>query len=224
MHGRVALAAYAAPVPAGDESGLADRLIETAARVLAEEGAPALSARRLARECGTSTMAVYTHHGSMEQLRVAVRRKAFLGLLAHLEEAEPSDDPVADVCRIGFAYGEYARANDALFRATFFEGPLELDDLAAGGDAFRPIVRAVERCLEDGRFAPAPAAALALACWTAAHGAAALPLTGLVEPDMAVVTLAGIGEALFIGFGDEPGRARASVARARQMLPAASGG
>src|SRR3712207_7287831 len=102
---------YAPRVVPARESELADRLIDAAARVLAEEGSPALSARRLARECGTSTMAVYTHHGSMEQLRVAVRRKAFLGLLAHLEAVEPTDDPLADPTRIRVAYRHLARVH-----------------------------------------------------------------------------------------------------------------
>ena len=52
-------------------------LIEAGARVLAEEGRPAVTARRLATEAGTSTMAVYTHFGSMEELFVQMCQEGF---------------------------------------------------------------------------------------------------------------------------------------------------
>ena len=52
-------------------------LIEAAARVLAEEGRPAVTARRLAAEVGASTMAVYTHFGSMDELLVRMCRDGF---------------------------------------------------------------------------------------------------------------------------------------------------
>jgi hypothetical protein len=44
------------------------RLLEEAARLLGEEGPAALTTRRLAREAGTSTMAVCTHFGGMPAL------------------------------------------------------------------------------------------------------------------------------------------------------------
>jgi len=53
------------------------RLIEVAADVLSEEGPGALSARRLARDAETSTMAVYTHFGGMPGLVRAVVAEGF---------------------------------------------------------------------------------------------------------------------------------------------------
>ncbi|MGH8570384.1 MAG: helix-turn-helix domain-containing protein, partial [Gammaproteobacteria bacterium] len=52
-------------------------LIEAAARVLARDGPDALTTRRLASEVGTSTMALYTHFGGMDDLRRAVRLEWF---------------------------------------------------------------------------------------------------------------------------------------------------
>ena len=43
-------------------------LIDAAARLVAEGGPGSLSARLLAREAGTSTMAVYTYFGSMSAI------------------------------------------------------------------------------------------------------------------------------------------------------------
>jgi AcrR family transcriptional regulator len=43
-------------------------LIDRAARLFSEAGPAALTTRRLAAEAGTSTMAIYTHFGSMSEL------------------------------------------------------------------------------------------------------------------------------------------------------------
>ena len=46
-------------------SDVREQLVEAGMRVLERDGLPALSARKLAAETGTSTMAVYTHFGGM---------------------------------------------------------------------------------------------------------------------------------------------------------------
>ncbi len=52
--------------PRSADPHLRERIINTAAQLLATEGA--VSARRLARELGTSTMVVYTHYGGVDEL------------------------------------------------------------------------------------------------------------------------------------------------------------
>ncbi|MEU4325462.1 hypothetical protein [Nonomuraea dietziae] len=44
-----------------------------------------MTARRLAGEAGTSTMAVYTYFGGMEEVRGAVRQEGFARLAADLD-------------------------------------------------------------------------------------------------------------------------------------------
>ena len=58
----------------GLDPHLRERTINTAARLLATEGG--ISARRLARELGTS-MVVYTHFGGMDELTRHVMRRVF---------------------------------------------------------------------------------------------------------------------------------------------------
>jgi AcrR family transcriptional regulator len=198
-------------VPGTEQSDLADRMVRMAAELLAQEGPAALTARRLAREVGTSTMAVYTHFGGMDQVRVAVRKSAFGGLMQTLKRVGPSEDPVADVAEIGLWYCGYARANPHLYRATFLEAGIEHDDIAAGIDAFAPLVEAVQRCLDAGRFSPGPAVPIATQLWTAVHGAATLHLAGMPFETL-VQTLAALGRTIFVGLGDEPERAERSVA------------
>jgi AcrR family transcriptional regulator len=198
-------------VPGTEQTDLVSKMVQIAAELLAREGPAALTARRLAREAGTSTMAVYTHFGGMDQVRVAVRKAAFDGLMETIERVEASEDPVADVALIGLVYGGYARDNPHLYRATFLEAPLELADMTAGVDAFAPLVAAVQRCLDAGRFSPGPAVPIALQLWTAVHGASTLHLAGMPFETL-VDTLAAMARTMFAGLGDEPERASRSVA------------
>ena len=62
--------------------------IETAAQLIATEGSSGLTLRRVADQVGTSTMAVYTHFGGMNELRLEVRREGFARLAAHLAQVE----------------------------------------------------------------------------------------------------------------------------------------
>ena len=64
------------------------RLLEGAARLLAEEGPAALTLRRVATEADTSTMSVYTHFGSMPDLAEAVVAEGFARLAALLAEVD----------------------------------------------------------------------------------------------------------------------------------------
>jgi AcrR family transcriptional regulator len=95
------------------------RLLEVAARLLAEEGPGALSARRVAAEVGASTMAVYTHFGGMRELVRGVAREGFARLAAHLAQVPRSDDPVADIARQGMAYRATALENPHLYAVMF---------------------------------------------------------------------------------------------------------
>src|ERR1700722_8816568 len=79
-------------------------LIETAARLVATEGRQGLTLRRLAGEVGTSTMAIYTHFGGMDELRREVRREGFARLRDRLDNVKATKDPVADLAMLGLAY------------------------------------------------------------------------------------------------------------------------
>src|SRR6476659_8739147 len=85
-------------------------LVETAARLLTEEGPSALTTRRLAREVGASTMAVYTHFGGMDELLGAMSVEGFRRLARRLNRVKQTEDTVADVVELGRAYRRNALA------------------------------------------------------------------------------------------------------------------
>ena len=85
-----------------DEPGdVRRRLLESAALLIDEDGPDALTARRLAKEAGTSTMAVYTHFGSMAGVVDEVATEGFRRLIAHVDDTNSdlvtSDEDRCDV-------------------------------------------------------------------------------------------------------------------------------
>lgn len=192
-------------------------LLETAARLVATEGTAGLTLRRLADEVGTSTMAVYTHFGGMQNLRRALRREGFDRLWAHLDSVRPGDDPVADLARLGWAYHHNALENPNLYRAMFMDPEPAGDGI--GLDTFEQLVAGVRRCLDAGRFSPADPHLLALQLWSAAHGVMALQLSGLLDAGAATGTLEAAWRNLCVAFGDDPRSADRSL---RQAHPASA--
>ena len=168
-------------------------LVETAARLLAEGGPDLLTLRRLTKEVGTSTMAVYTHFGSMDDLRAEVAREGFDRLRRRLRTVEPSDDPMAD-----------------LGAAT----PGAAGVAGVGYDTFLILVDGVQRCIDAGRFHPADPLLLATQVWAGVHGAVALAHAGLLDPDELERASAASARNLFVGFGDDRARVSASFSRA----------
>src|SRR3954452_4400703 len=157
-------------------SDLRSALIEAAAQLIATEGAAGLTLRGVADAVGTSTMAIYTHFGGMPELRRAVRREGFARLAEHLAAVRETEDAVADLALLGRAYYDNALSNPHLYRVMFMEQPLDEADAAARTETFEVLVAAMQRCIEDGRFAPADAADLATQFWALGHGVVSLQL------------------------------------------------
>src|SRR4051812_4412176 len=102
------------------DDALATRLVDEAGRILATEGAAALTLRRLAAVSGTSTMAVYTLFGDKQGLLAAMHREGFVRLAAALEHAQSDDaDPLAALATQGMAYRETALVNPHIYGLMF---------------------------------------------------------------------------------------------------------
>ena len=167
-----------------EESDVHRRLIEVAADLLSEEGPGALSARRLAREAETSTMAVYTHFGGMPALVRAVVAEGFARLYDRVAEVEPSDDPLADLVASGVAYRAHALADPHLYLVMFGSASLgryrlTQVELEVGMAAFDQLVGVVERVMAAGAIRAGDPRAVAGQFWVALHGYVMIELSGL---------------------------------------------
>ena len=179
-----------------------------------------VSLRRLAADVGTSTMAVYTYFGGMDELMREVRREGFRRLSEHLAGVGPTADPIADLAALGWAYCVNAIENPALYRAMFFETTADLTEAAFGASTFLPVVDAVERAIAAGRITADAAWDPAVQMWMLAHGAVSLALGGMLTVEDLVHHLEGGISAALVGYGDDRRAVTRSLRGARhRMLP-----
>src|SRR5215207_8877238 len=103
------------------DEALRTKLLSQAQATLSTHGAGALSLRTLARDCGTSTTAVYSLFGGKRGLLTALFDDAFGRLGQHLATVRPGADSVEDLVRLATAYRQGALAEPHLF-AVMFDG------------------------------------------------------------------------------------------------------
>ena len=170
-------------------------LLETAGRLLAEEGAGAVSVRRLAQEVGTSTRAIYSLFGSKEGLLTAMYRQA-ADTFVRLHDAVPvAENPLDELIPLGMAYRQSALEQPHLYGLLFGAAvpgfrPGEEDMRYAQRSQYR-VVDALERAVRQGLIAGDPWE-ISNQGWGLVHGLASLELMGcLGPPDVAEATWQG---------------------------------
>ena len=171
---------------------LADRLVDEAGRVLAAEGPAALSLRRLASATGTSTMAVYTLFGDKPGLLAAMYRAGFERLGAAMAAAAAdaaARDPLETLAELGLAYRRSALANPHLYHLMFGRADKEFEpdpvDKEMAESTYRPLVAAVQRCLDAGQLVGPDAERIAFYLWAVSHGVVSLEIAGQLDLDVA---------------------------------------
>lgn len=210
--------------PRRPDPGARPALVDIAARLLAEEGPQALSARRIASEIGTSTMALYTHFNGMRGLVRAMVHEGFTRLQHYFTLVEFSDDPVNDLALLGRAYRCNALANPHLY-AVMFGGSslagfsLGEEDRQYGRYTLAGVAECAARCIEAGRFRAEDAELVAHQMWSAVHGLVVLELGDyLTEPCTADRLLEAQLVGLMVAAGDTLEAAVASVAASAERL------
>ena len=200
----------------------ATRLVEAAARLLATDGEAAVTARRVTAEVGVSTMAVYTHFGSMEGLLAAIWQEGFARFGAELDAPSHTSDPVADLMAQAWGYRHFALREPHLYQVMFGPGLASVHvgspgDEPVGFDTFLSLLTRLERCATAERFSIDDLFLAGEVVWAAVHGHCQIELTGYHDQlgRDPTASYAEIVLRLAIGFGDEPSEARASMRRSR---------
>jgi len=205
---------------------VADRLLDAATRVLSEEGAKAVTARRLEREIGTSTMAVYTHFGSMDDVFTQLWRRGFTRFGEALRGPRTTDDPVADWAAQGWAYRRFALANPHLYPLMFSQGLLavrdgDTDDAAAAYATFEALLVRIQRCTDAGRWHVDDVFSAGETVWASTHGFCSIEVSGYFEGTGRdpIRVFTECCRRLALGFGDDPDELERSLARGRRRTP-----
>ena len=177
------------PFEEGDERRRA--VVESAARLLAEEGPHGLSLRRIAAEAGGSTQLVYTLFGGKRGLADALYAEGFGRLSAACRAALASCPPPGDPERlmaIGRAYRAFAQAEPAFFAVMFGKAipgftPTSATTGQCRANTFGSLVAEVQACLDAGTLIGGSADELARLCWVTVHGVSALESAGMLRAD-----------------------------------------
>jgi AcrR family transcriptional regulator len=194
-------------------------LVDAAAHLVAESGPGALSARRVSAAAGTSTMSVYTHFGSMEQLVLAVVDEGFAMLERRFLEVQSTGDPLRDVAAQTAAYLAHAAEYAALYAVMFGTAPLgqftpppPSKDQRGRAATLDRVAANLGRAVESGRLGPGRPSELAFGWWSIVHGYAMLVAAGFVLDERGRErVLAPLLVGFFVGRGDDLTRAEASV-------------
>jgi AcrR family transcriptional regulator len=208
--------------PRQTDPQLGNALLEAAATLMAKEGTAGLTVRRLAAAVGTSTTVVYTHFGGMDNLVRAMVHEGFARLHRRMATVSATADPVADIIALGHAYRANAIDHPQLYLVMFGSAALGGFALAEGDRqhgryTLEPLLEAVARAVEQGRFRPGDPLLIAQNMWIALHGLVTLELGGyLISPYDADVCFEAQLRSLMVGAGDEFRATAASYNRARR--------
>jgi AcrR family transcriptional regulator len=174
----------------GAREAVRARLCDAAAKLFLEEGAGALSMRRLAAEVGLSPMAPYRHFQDKEALIAAVRARAYNRFADALEGVATNDRHRA--ADIGEAYVRFARENPAAYKLMFdLAQPDEAayPELIAAGARARASMSGYVRELVDAGILAGDPDVLGYAFWSAIHGLVVLDLAGRIPADPGFETI-----------------------------------
>ena len=164
-----------------DEQGQA--LLDAASRLLADDGAAALTVRRMAADAGCSTMGVYSRFGNKDGVVDHLYMEGFRRLIEAMDSAGDSDDPLEDMRRCGLAYRRNALENATYYLVMFARavpGFIPSDEARAVSQAsFQRLVARVRRCQDAGQYVDGSPAAMAEVIWGAIHGHVMLELVGM---------------------------------------------
>lgn len=178
------------PRPRTHDEALRLRLLDRAGVLLSQEGAAALSLRRLAADVGTSTTAVYSLFGGKPGLVKELFIEAFHRFGAHLLAVPRTGDPGEDLVQLGLAYRRSALADPHLYPIMFadvvpgFEPDEQVGHEAIA--ALAPLVEVVRAGTRAGVFVDVAPNVLVLSCWGLAHGMVSLELNGYAPDDLDV--------------------------------------
>jgi AcrR family transcriptional regulator len=155
-------------------------LVETAVRMIEDEGVQALTLRGVGARLGVSRTALYRHFDDKQALLARVASEGFRRFHEALAAAVARADKrrVDPMPAMAAAYLQFARANPSHYQ-TMFSGVLTdwtgYPELVLHGEAaFNVLLDTIRRQQKQGRIGPGDPIELAEITWAMSHGIATL--------------------------------------------------
>ena len=161
---------------------LVSTVLALASEMIAQEGAAALSMRKLAQAAGCSTTVLYTLFGGKDGILNALFLEGFARLNAAHSALPPNLDPIEQILSLCRVYREVALANPSHYALMFGGGsaftPTPASRKAAIG-AMQPLMMAIEQARDAGALRVDDIDELGMMLWSMGHGFVSLELAGM---------------------------------------------
>jgi AcrR family transcriptional regulator len=166
---------------------LRDTILAAARRIFFEEGAEALTMRRIADAIEYSPGTIYLYFANREEIAMQLVAEGYEQLLRALGPALTIDDPVERLRAIGRAYLAFGLADPQTYKLIFMQNAKYVysvlapeggaDPAQPGQRAFDVLVSTVREAIARGIFKPVNAERAAEAIWASLHGVLSLQIT-----------------------------------------------
>jgi len=166
---------------------LKEECIREGLKIIAKDGIGKLSLREVARRLGVSHQAPYKHFASRDHILAAIVARSFDAFARHLDRHPKTDDPDAEMGKMGQAYLDYARRHaleyGLMFNTPLPDGRKHPEMMANAKHAFALLCDALRRkTLQRGRALDDEAVMLdALFIWSGLHGLASIAASSTVD-------------------------------------------
>lgn len=165
------------------------RILDIAQRIIAEEGAEALSIRRITKEMDYSAGIVYHYFENKEQILLCVLREGYKKILGSVKPLNNNLSPDEAIRASFIGYIESALKQQAVYKSIMLSSSpqiLEFTSVLGEGickrrPALMGLVTALETGISAGLFAPCDTQLTAQALWSAAFG---LLIRLIIEQDV----------------------------------------
>ncbi|MDG4825751.1 helix-turn-helix domain containing protein [Asanoa sp. WMMD1127] len=127
------------------------RILDAAARLLAEGGRDAVSTRAVSAAAGVQAQTIYRQFGDMAGLFAAVADEAWARYLGQKKAGEHRADPVADLVAGWDLHVEFGLTNPALYKLIYGD-PRPGDPSAVSGEGFDLLTGILRRVAAAGRL------------------------------------------------------------------------
>ncbi|WP_295764688.1 TetR/AcrR family transcriptional regulator [Undibacterium sp.] len=169
-------------------------MLDAASRLLVEEGAAALTVRKVAEAVNCSTTLLYSIFGGKDGLSNALYLEGFARFKQDFAEFQnnlstsksntniTNGQGIDRLWLYAASYHEYARRNPSYYMVMFgdaiagFVPPLE--SRTAAWESFTPLIAEFEHCMQDGSLPASNPGMAARLLWSAMHGVISLELKG----------------------------------------------
>ena len=159
-----------------------EEIVNTALRLVQQNGADAINSRNIATALGCSTQPIFSNFESMEELHQAVLNAAY-NLYASTIEQEVASGKYPPYKAFGMAYIRFAQEEKELFKLLFM-CDRQGEDLIPTTDFYDSI----DMIMAANHITKEQAARMHLEMWTCVHGIGTMIATSFYSPDWTLIS------------------------------------